>query len=77
MQRNHVFATTGDHVVGVRVEDSRGAIGHGVAPRSTWSTRRRWRSIGGPGVLDLGATGTYTDASTDDGSIVVARMGHR
>ena len=68
VQRNHVFATTGDHTVGVRVEDSRGAMA--TASRTIHVVNAPpLAKIGGQGVLDLGATGTYTDASTDDGSI--------
>ena len=68
-QRSHVFSTSGDHTVGVRVEDGRGATATDSITIHVVNAPPLAK-IGGPGVLDLGATGTYSDASTDDGSIV-------
>ena len=67
-QRSHTFTTTGDFPIGVRVEDGRGATS--TATRTVHVVNAPpLAKIAGPSVLDLGTTGTYTDASTDDGSI--------
>ena len=69
LQKGHTFATVGTYTVGVRVEDERGATGTETVTVRVVNAPPAAR-IDGPRVLDLGSTGTYTDASTDDGSIV-------